>query len=380
MQLQHEDERGWQHELAALPTDGRYWETLWNCALRMAIAENGSVRISPEIQAIAIRVPHSTRLRLRNCGQVRALVTAGGIRFTLDPARTEFVCEGDQLDLSGAVAVQLDPVRDSGPASCILVTENGEVVADDGVVADAPADPPYYWGYDRRYRLAYAEGGTVWETLEPNEVVTRLVPALIRDRQAQAIIDLGCGEGRDCRWLAQQGYRATGVDVSPAALDRARQLCRHLPSPPAFLERDVIRLHGIAPESFDLALNMGCLHMLDVDADRMAHLRRVYEILKPGGVLLLDHCRVDWLKGFWSVEDYDSVRHAVPGDCIPRRIRTADGRIRSVQMPVLRHKVQGPAALVGELAAAGFVGTEVAEESGEAFGNSVVVICRKPGP
>ncbi len=34
-------------------------------------------------------------------------------------------------------------------------------------------------------------------------------------------LDLGCGEGGDAVWLAQQGWRVVAVDVSAAALDRA---------------------------------------------------------------------------------------------------------------------------------------------------------------
>ena len=35
-------------------------------------------------------------------------------------------------------------------------------------------------------------------------------------------LDVGCGEGADAIWLAQQGWTVTAVDVSAVALDRAR--------------------------------------------------------------------------------------------------------------------------------------------------------------
>ncbi|HEX3689671.1 MAG TPA: class I SAM-dependent methyltransferase [Solirubrobacteraceae bacterium] len=34
-------------------------------------------------------------------------------------------------------------------------------------------------------------------------------------------IDVGCGEGGDAIWLAQQGWEVTGADVSPVGLERA---------------------------------------------------------------------------------------------------------------------------------------------------------------
>src|SRR4051794_25549620 len=35
-------------------------------------------------------------------------------------------------------------------------------------------------------------------------------------------LDVGCGEGADVVWLAERGWRVTGADVSPVALERAR--------------------------------------------------------------------------------------------------------------------------------------------------------------
>jgi SAM-dependent methyltransferase len=37
------------------------------------------------------------------------------------------------------------------------------------------------------------------------------------------VLDAGCGEGTDARWLAAQGWRVTAVDVSPTALRLARE-------------------------------------------------------------------------------------------------------------------------------------------------------------
>jgi len=34
-------------------------------------------------------------------------------------------------------------------------------------------------------------------------------------------LDVGCGEGADAIWLAEQGWAVTGIDISPTAIDRA---------------------------------------------------------------------------------------------------------------------------------------------------------------
>jgi 2-polyprenyl-3-methyl-5-hydroxy-6-metoxy-1,4-benzoquinol methylase len=62
----------------------------------------------------------------------------------------------------------------------------------------------------------YAGSTRVWSG-RPNqrlvENATDLAPA--------TALDVGCGEGADVVWLAQQGWLATGVDVSQVAVDRA---------------------------------------------------------------------------------------------------------------------------------------------------------------
>ena len=45
----------------------------------------------------------------------------------------------------------------------------------------------------------------------------------IADLTPGTALDVGCGEGADAIWLAERGWRVTGVDVSTVALERAAQ-------------------------------------------------------------------------------------------------------------------------------------------------------------
>src|SRR5918997_3489935 len=56
----------------------------------------------------------------------------------------------------------------------------------------------------------------VWSG-RPNPVLVDVVGSL----RPGTALDLGCGEGGDAIWLARQDWRATAVDVSATALDRA---------------------------------------------------------------------------------------------------------------------------------------------------------------
>ena len=69
--------------------------------------------------------------------------------------------------------------------------------------------------WDARYR----DLGPLRER-EPNRFLVEEVAGLDPGRA----LELGCGEGRNARWLAERGWRVTAVDFSPVALERARGL------------------------------------------------------------------------------------------------------------------------------------------------------------
>lgn len=44
---------------------------------------------------------------------------------------------------------------------------------------------------------------------------------VVGDVSGRLVIDLGCGEGRFCRMLAERGARTLGVDMQPAFVEHA---------------------------------------------------------------------------------------------------------------------------------------------------------------
>lgn len=65
----------------------------------------------------------------------------------------------------------------------------------------------------------YKKRDQIWSG-KPNAQLTRLVAAI----KPGTALDLGCGEGGDAVWLAQQGWQVTATDVSPVALRRSKAL------------------------------------------------------------------------------------------------------------------------------------------------------------
>lgn len=92
-------------------------------------------------------------------------------------------------------------------------------------------------------------------------------------------LDLGCGLGRNTRWLAAQGYRATGIDLSPYAVKEAR---RRSGPEVTYTELDVLRQPlPVAP--FDVVYDSGCFHHLPPHR-RLSYLSALRAALKPGGL------------------------------------------------------------------------------------------------
>ena len=235
----------------------------------------------------------------------------------------------------------------------------------------------YYLGYDERYAKVYESGADLWESDQPNAsllAVLKKHPYLIQGR----MIDLGCGEGRDSLYLAKQGFDITGVDVSRVALNKAREKSRPFSlSKLKFIQSNVIYLHNLENNTYDFAMNMGCLHMLTEVKHRNSHLRRAFEILKTGGYFLVDHCMKNWGKGFYSIPDYDKVvEDLVPGKYIPRRIRAREGE-KEISLQVLPYSERQESELIEEICKHGFSVVDTYVNDTEAFGNSSTLLFTK---
>jgi SAM-dependent methyltransferase len=113
------------------------------------------------------------------------------------------------------------------------------------------------------------------------------------------LIDLGCGTGRLAIALAQRGYRAVGVDLSPETLrivgDKATSLGLDIPR----VQANLVELDGIANQTFDYAACLfSTLGLIEGKAHRRRFLGHVYRLLRPGGVFVL-HVHNRWFH-LWS--------------------------------------------------------------------------------
>jgi SAM-dependent methyltransferase len=106
----------------------------------------------------------------------------------------------------------------------------------------------------------YAAGDSPWETGQPSSELVRVV-AEQRLAPCRAL-ELGCGTGASAIWLAQQGFDVTAVDISPRALDRARQRAAREGAAVTFLEADVLHPPAGLAGPFDFFFDRGCYHVV----------------------------------------------------------------------------------------------------------------------
>ncbi|MEM9224474.1 MAG: class I SAM-dependent methyltransferase [Pseudomonadota bacterium] len=110
-------------------------------------------------------------------------------------------------------------------------------------------------------------------------VLDRPMLARIDAAPRSIALDVGCGEGRFCRKIAQRGIRAVGVDAAPPMIAAA---LRRDPDG-EYLVADAAALPFKAA-SFDVVV--AYLSLLDVD-DAASAIAEMARVLTPGGMLLV---------------------------------------------------------------------------------------------
>lgn len=127
----------------------------------------------------------------------------------------------------------------------------------------------------------YASRPQVWSG-RANQVLVDLVSGFA----PRTALDLGCGEGGDAVWLAQQGWRVTAVDISTTAVERGRAAAADLGVPADRITWVAQDLAEWSPGgTFDLVSAFFLQSPVELPRDEI--LRRAAGAVAPGGYLLL---------------------------------------------------------------------------------------------
>jgi SAM-dependent methyltransferase len=139
---------------------------------------------------------------------------------------------------------------------------------------DHPQIDPQYW--DERYAAAEQ----LWSGA-PNQALVAAVSSLKPGR----VLDVGCGEGADAVWLAQNGWQVSGLDVSGVALERAAHHAGEAGVSITWVHAGLVEAK-LPPGSFDLVSAQ--YPVLQSSPGRVAE-HILLDAVAPGGTLVFVH-------------------------------------------------------------------------------------------
>ena len=128
--------------------------------------------------------------------------------------------------------------------------------------------------WDKRY----SSSERIWSG-QPNHALTTEVSGLTPGRA----LDVGCGEGADAIWLAQQGWQVSAIDPSTVALERAQQAAARAGVDISWWLGQLTEV-DLPLGAFDLVSSFYVPLMREHDP-----LERLFSLVAPGGTLLIVH-------------------------------------------------------------------------------------------
>lgn len=118
-----------------------------------------------------------------------------------------------------------------------------------------------------------------WEQLET--LLARLAPS------GATVLDAGCGVGFFSKRLASAGYRVTGVDFAPDAIERAKA-----EDTDGAVAWTVSALETLDVGEFDVVLNVDVLYHIVDDELWERSVRHLSNAVAPGGLLMIQESLV----------------------------------------------------------------------------------------
>jgi SAM-dependent methyltransferase len=140
---------------------------------------------------------------------------------------------------------------------------------------------------ERSWAKTYAETAYTklpWYSPHPSPWVKRAVESGWI-RPPSRILDIGCGAGTNVLWLAREGFRATGLDLAPGAIEAAKARAHRRGISANFTQGSATSM-PFPKSAFEAATDNGCFHAIPFAA-REEYAREVGRVVKPGGAFLL---------------------------------------------------------------------------------------------
>jgi len=127
----------------------------------------------------------------------------------------------------------------------------------------------------------YQTGHLPWDTGAVESELVSIVKSL--PAPPRRVVDVGCGTGTNAIYLAQQGAKVTGTDLSPKAIEMANAKARAANvAGVEFIACDILGDLRVPPASADFVFDRGCFHCMPAES-RVTFAQRVHAMLAPAG-------------------------------------------------------------------------------------------------
>ena len=140
----------------------------------------------------------------------------------------------------------------------------------------------YYEAYEQRYRQVH-EKSLSWASEKNSPIVLETIRKYGMPDNTK-ILDIGCGEGRDCLFLLDLGYDVQALDISEEAI----RYCKIKAGAKSEGRFHVVDVCADSFEgTFDFIYSVATLHMLVLEQDRKQYLSFIKSHLSANGYALI---------------------------------------------------------------------------------------------
>ena len=129
--------------------------------------------------------------------------------------------------------------------------------------------------HQQKWNKRYAASGLVWSA-GPNALFASEIADLVPGKA----LDVGCGEGRNAIWLAEQGWEVTAIDFAEEGIAKAVRIAEKKALTVNWMVSDIAEM---SPAQFDL---VAVLYFHTGPDERLMWFPKVVDCVSPAGTLI----------------------------------------------------------------------------------------------
>lgn len=152
--------------------------------------------------------------------------------------------------------------------------------------------PTYYSAQEPAYKTIRQKGEAGWQKKtfaefrdpETDKLIHHYVSQHFKSTTGLMALDLGTGSGPTAHAMFDLGFKVTGIDVCPSAIELAREIALKENKDIRFEVADVLSLN----QKFDLIYDSHCAHCVVLEDDRQKFFSSIHNALNSQGIFILD--------------------------------------------------------------------------------------------